>query len=130
MIIRRAAALMALPVLTVCLLATACTSEAPEESAVPEKFPAAGDSADMKSDAKALRDYGKAHRLARVTEDVERIQERTDGHALISTDIGAEDDAVGKAEKVAAAYRAYAKDRGKTVSVTVYNVYGDSLVTR
>ncbi|WP_392964333.1 hypothetical protein [Streptomyces sp. LN245] len=84
----------------------------------------------MKSAAKALRDYGKAHSLVRVTEDVERIQERTDGHALISTDIGAEDDAVGRAEKVAAAYRAYAKGAGKPSSVTVYNVYGDSLVTR
>ncbi|MEV6197489.1 hypothetical protein AB0M19_34415 [Streptomyces sp. NPDC051920] len=130
MIIRRAAAFVALPVLAVCLLATACTSEAPKESAIPEKFPATGDSADMKSSAKALRDYGRAHSLARVTEDVERIQERTDGHALISTDIGAEDDAIGRAEKVAAAYRAYAKGDGKEVSVTVYNVYGDSLVTR
>jgi hypothetical protein len=61
---------------------------------------------------------------------VERIQERTDGHALISTGIGAEDDAVGKAEKAAAAYRAYAKGTGKPSSVTVHNVYGDSLVTR
>ncbi|WP_328449586.1 hypothetical protein OG780_18485 [Streptomyces sp. NBC_00386] len=58
MIIRRAAALMALPVLAVCLPATACTSEASKESAIPEKFPASGDSGDMKSAAKALRDYG------------------------------------------------------------------------
>ncbi|MFE1286699.1 hypothetical protein [Streptomyces sp. NPDC058751] len=130
MIIRRAGTLMALPVLTACLLATACTSEASKESAIPEEFPATGDSADMESSAKALRDYGKAHHLAQVTEDVERIQERADGHALISTDIGAEDGAVGKAEKVAAAYRAYAKSKGDTASVTVYNVYGDPLTTR
>lgn len=97
------------------------------------RVPASGDSADTKSAAKELRDYGKARSLVRVTEDVERVQERTDGHALISTGIGAEDDAVGRAEKVTAAYRAYAKGAGKPSSVTVYNVcnvYGDSLVTR
>ncbi|MER5469523.1 hypothetical protein ABZX90_27640 [Streptomyces sp. NPDC002935] len=40
------------------------------------------------------------------------------------------DDAVGKAEKVAAAYRDYAGGTDKAATVTVYNVYGDSLVTR
>ncbi|MFJ5972890.1 hypothetical protein [Streptomyces sp. NPDC093060] len=139
MINRRTAAGAAL--LAACLFATACTGEpatkdsATKESAIPEKFPATGDRAEMKANAKALRDYGKTHSLSKVTGDVERIQDGAagGGHALISTNIGAEDEAMARAQQVADAYRDYAGGAGKPAkasTVTVYNVFGDPLVTQ
>ncbi|MFE1314312.1 hypothetical protein [Streptomyces sp. NPDC058755] len=135
MINRRTAAGAAL--LAACLFATACTSEpaAKESSTIPEKFPATGDSAEMKGNAKALRDYGKTHSLAKVTAEVERIQTRDadGGRVLISTNIGAEDEAMTRAQQVADAYRDYAGGAGKSAkgtTVTVYNAFGDPLVTQ
>ncbi|MGW2748143.1 hypothetical protein [Streptomyces sp. NPDC001450] len=134
MINRRTAAWAAL--LAACLFATACTSEAAGKgSAIPEKFPATGDRAEMKMNAKALRDYGKTHSLSKVTGDVERIQARDagGGHVLISTNIGAVDEAMTRAQQVADAYRDYAGGAGKSAkasTVTVYNAFGDPLVTQ
>ncbi|MFF4044345.1 hypothetical protein [Streptomyces sp. NPDC001816] len=135
MINRRTAAWAAL--LAACLFATACTSETAtkESSTIPEKFPATGDRAEMKANAKALRDYGMTHSLAKVTGEVERIQARDagGGHILISTNIGAVDEAMTRAQQVADAYRDYAGGAGKSAkakTVTVYNAFGDPLVTQ
>ncbi|MFE2098951.1 hypothetical protein [Streptomyces sp. PTD9-10] len=141
MITRRIVACSAL--LAACLFATACTAEpatkgsTAKESAIPEKFPATGDRTEMKANAKALRDYGKTHGLSKATAEVERIQARDTGggHVLISTDIGAVDEAMTRAQQVADAYRDYAGAAGagksaKAGSVTVYNAFGDPLVTQ
>lgn len=139
MINRRTATWAAL--LAACLFATACTGEpatkasATKESAIPEKFPATGDRAEMKANAKALRDYGKTHSLSKATGEVERIQARDadSGHVLISTNIGAVDEAMTWAQQVADAYRDYAGGAGKSAkakTVTVYNAFGDPLVTQ
>ncbi|GAA3119256.1 hypothetical protein GCM10010521_03430 [Streptomyces rameus] len=91
----------------------------------------------MRAEAEALRDYGKAHgRLAKITADVDRVQSRADGHVLISTGITAEDEAMNRAERVADAYGGYARSTAKPADaerpavVTVYNVFGDQLLTR
>ncbi|MGW2703725.1 hypothetical protein [Streptomyces sp. NPDC001340] len=135
MINRRTAAWAAL--LAACLFATACTSEAAtkESATIPEKFPVTGDRAEMKANAKALRDYGETRSLAKVTGEVDRIQARDagGGRVLISTNIGAEDEAMTRAQQVADAYRDYAGGAGKSAkakSVTVYNAFGDPLVTQ
>ncbi|MFJ9864433.1 hypothetical protein [Streptomyces sp. NPDC101165] len=134
MINRRIVACSAL--LAACLLTTACTGEpATKGSAIPEKFPATGDRAEMKANAKALRDYAKTHSLSKATGEAERIQSRDadGGHVLISTNIGAVDEAMTRAQQVADAYRDYAGGAGKPAkagSVTVYNAFGDPLVTQ
>ncbi|MCS0600332.1 hypothetical protein NX794_03670 [Streptomyces sp. LP11] len=127
---RRTAIRTAVPAALLVLALAACSGEAPGQSAIPDKFPSSGNSAAMTRGAEQLRVYGEDHDKARITDTVDRVLGREDGHVLISTRIGTDDDATTTAQQVAGVYRAYAADTSESTSVTVYNVLNDALVTR
>ncbi|MEU2436760.1 hypothetical protein ABZ595_11220 [Streptomyces rubradiris] len=128
--IRRTAVRTALPAAMLALAITACSSEAPGESPVPDKFPVSGNSAAMTHSAEQFRAYGKDHHRAQITGTVDRVFDREDGHVLISTRIGTDDTATTTAEQLADVYRSYADDTPKATTVTIYNVLNDALVTQ